>query len=95
MSISITQDIKTITDLKKNTHLVFEQVHDTGRPIFITVHGKPDVVILDAKVYEEQLKTIALGHLLSKAEKDVKQKRTRSARTFLKELKDNAKKISG
>ncbi|GAH71931.1 unnamed protein product, partial [marine sediment metagenome] len=41
MSVSITEDIKSVSDLKKNTHEIFEQMHCTGRPIIVTVNGKP------------------------------------------------------
>jgi len=94
MSVSITEDIKSVSDLKKKTHEIFKQMHCTGRPIIVTVNGKPDAVLLDAKVFERKLKTLNLGILLAEAETDVKKGRTRSARDFLKELKYRAK-VSG
>ena len=92
MSLSITEDIKSISDLKKKTREIFDQIHRTGRPVVVTVNGKPDVVLLDAAVFERKLKALNLGHLLVEAELDVKEGRTRSAREFLKEFK-HAKKI--
>ncbi|MEA1965354.1 MAG: type II toxin-antitoxin system Phd/YefM family antitoxin [Candidatus Aerophobetes bacterium] len=91
MSISVTEDIKSVSDLKRKTHEVFKQMHRTGRPIIITVNGKPDAVLLDAKVFERKLKTLNLGILLAEAETDVKKERTRPARDFLKELHHCAK----
>ena len=91
MSLSITEDIKSVSELKKRTREVFEQVHHTGRPVIVTVNGKPDVVLLDATVFEKKLKILNLGVLLAEAETDIKKKHTRSARDFLKELKRNAK----
>lgn len=37
MSVSITQDIKSVTDLKKRTNEIFRQIQRTGRPVIITV----------------------------------------------------------
>jgi len=91
MSLSITEDIKSVSDLKKKTHEIFEQAHHTGRPVIVTVNGKPDMVLLDAAVFEKKLKILNLGMLLSEAEADIKKKYTRPARGFLKELKRNAK----
>ena len=91
MSLSITEDIKSVSELKKKTHEVFEQVHHTGRPVIVTVNGKPDVVLLDAAVFERKLKLSNLEFLLSEAETDLKRKHTRPVRDFLGELKRNAK----
>ncbi len=90
MSVSLTEDIKSVSDLKKSTHRIFEQIHRTGRPIVVTVNGKPDVVLLDAEIFEKRLKITNLGILLSEAELEVKKGATRPAKHFLKELKERA-----
>ncbi|MEW6040253.1 MAG: type II toxin-antitoxin system Phd/YefM family antitoxin [Elusimicrobiota bacterium] len=94
MSVSIIEDIKSVSDLKKNTRHIFEQLHRTNRPIVVTVNGKPDVVILDAATFENKLKTLNLGVLLAEAEDEVKKGHLRSARKFIREFRQNAK-ISG
>lgn len=91
MSLSISEDIKTVSDLKKKTNEIFKQLHDTGRPIIVTVNGKPDAILMDVDVFEKKLKALNLGLLLAPAEKDVKEGRTNDARTFLKEFKKSAK----
>ena len=91
MSMSITKDIKSVTDLKKKTNEIFRHMHRTGRPVIVTVNGKPNAVLLDVEVFEKKLKAFNLGLLLAEAETDVKEKRTRPARDFLKEFKNIAK----
>lgn len=91
MSLSITEDIKTVSDLKKKTGDVFKQLHRTGRPIIVTVNGKPDAVLINVEVFEKKLKALNLSALIAEAETDVKERRTRPAREFLKELKRSAK----
>lgn len=91
MSLSITEDIKSVSDLKKKTNEIFKQLHQTGRPIIVTVNGKPDAVLLDVEVFEKKLQSLNLAALLAQAETEVKEKRTRPARDFLKEFKGNAK----
>ncbi len=86
MSISITRDIKSVTDLKKKTKEIFRQIHQTGRPVIITVNGKPDAVLIDAGVFEKKLKALNLGTILSVAESDIKSGRVRSADEFLEEF---------
>ncbi|MDI6822242.1 MAG: type II toxin-antitoxin system Phd/YefM family antitoxin [Actinomycetota bacterium] len=87
MPLSIIEDFKSISDLKKKTREVFEQIHRTGRPVIITVNGKPDAVLLDVSVFERKLRALNLGALLAEAEVDVKKGRTRPAQDFLRELK--------
>jgi len=94
MSLSISEDIKSVSDLKKKTNEIFRQMHHTGRPIIVTVNGKPDAVLLDAEVFERKLKSLNIGMQLAEAEKDVAEGRTRAARNFLKEFKKGAK-VSG
>lgn len=91
MSISITEDIKTVSDLKKKTCDIFKQLHRTGRPIIVTVNGKPDAVLINVEVFEKKLKALNLSALIAEAETDVKERRTRPVREFLKELKRSAK----
>jgi prevent-host-death family protein len=94
VSISLSEDIKSVSDLKKKTNDIFKQMHRTGRPIIVTVNGKPDAVLLDVEVFEKKMKSLNLGMLLAEAEADVKKGHTREARTFLKEFRGSAK-ISG
>jgi prevent-host-death family protein len=92
MSISFHEDIRSVTDLKRKTKEILEQIHRTGRPVVLTVNGKADAVLIDAKMYEKYLKAANLSALLVRAEEDVAAKRTRPMRSFLKEFK-NARKI--
>ena len=87
MSVSITEDIKSVSELKKKTREIFKQLHQTGRPVVITVNGKPDAVLLDVALFEKKLKALNLALLLAEAEADFKMGRARLARDFLKELK--------
>lgn len=91
MSISVTEDIKSVSELKKKTNEIFKQMHRTGRPIVVTVNGKPDAVLLDVEIFEKKLKTLNIGALLTEAETEVKAGHLRPARDFLKELKHSAK----
>ena len=90
MSLSISEDIKTVSDLKKKTNEIFKQLHNTGRPIVVTVNGKPNAILMDVDFFEKKMKALNLGLLLAQAEKDVKDGRTKDARIFLKEIKKSA-----
>ena len=91
MPVSLIEDIKSVTDLKKKTNEIFKQLHRTGRPVIVTVNGKPDAVLLDVDVFEKKLKALNLGLLLAEAEAEVKKGNARTAKDFLKEFKHSAK----
>ncbi len=87
MGIKFSEDIRSVTDLKRNTRSLLDQIHKTGRPVVLTVNGKADAVLMNAKAYEAYLSAVNLAHELVKAEKDVTAGRVRPARSFLKEFK--------
>ena len=94
MALSIAEDIRSVTDLKRHTREILDQVHQTGRPVILTVNGRADAVLLDATVYEKHLQAANLARLLSPAEAEAAANDTRPATEFLTELK-RAKKIQG
>ena len=91
MSVSFRQDIKSISDLKKKTSEVFKQVQETGRPIVITVNGKPHSILLDVDVFERKLKAFNLAALLAEGEEDIKQGNVEPADEVVRELRKRAK----
>jgi prevent-host-death family protein len=93
MTLRITEDIRSITDLKRNTNSVLKQIHKTKRPVVLTVNGKAEAVLLDAKEYEKIASAFNLLRLLMPAEEDIKNDRYKEARDFFKEFKRD-KKIS-
>ncbi len=93
MSLSPSEDIRSVTDLKRNTKQILSQVHRTKRPVVLTVNGRADAVLMDTRTYEKHLKASNMARLLARAEEDVAAGRTRPIRTFLKEFK-HGRKIS-
>jgi prevent-host-death family protein len=94
MPISLTEDFKTVAELKQQPEAILRQVHETGRPVVITVEGKPDVVILDAATYERQLKAGNLVRLLSEGEADIRAGRVRPAEEVFRELLRGEEEVS-
>lgn len=94
MTFSITDDIKTITDLKRNTNQIFRQVHETGRPVVLTVNGKAEAVLLGTKEFEKMSNALAVLKLLVPSENDIKEGWIKEADTFFEEFRRD-KKIQG
>ncbi len=87
MTINITEDIRSITDLKRNTNSVLEQIHKTKRPVVLTKNGKAEAVLLDAKEYEKISQAFNLLKLLAPAEEDVSAGRYQEATDFFRKFK--------
>jgi prevent-host-death family protein len=87
MTFSITEDIRSITELKRNTNSVLDQIHKTKRPVVLTKNGKAAAVILDAKEYEKITQVFNLLKLLIPAEKDISSGKYKEAKDFFKEFK--------
>ncbi len=92
MSFNLSEDIRSVTDLKRHTREILEQIHKTRRPVVLTVNGRADAVLIDAKTYEKHLRAFNLARLLAEAEEDISAGRARSARSYLREFK-SARKI--
>jgi prevent-host-death family protein len=88
MSFVFSEDIKPLSELKKSTRKILDHIHETGRPVVITVNGKPDVVLMDVNSFEKTLKLANLSSLLEEGERDVRLGKTRPAFQFLEEFKD-------
>src|SRR5262245_48987375 len=82
--MNLIEDIRSVTELKRKTREILDQVRRTGRPVVLTVNGKADAVLIDAKTYEKHLSASNMAKLLAPAELDVREGRTRSMRTFLR-----------
>lgn len=87
MAINIKEDILSITELKKNTHKILKQIHNTHRPVVLTVNGKAEAVLVDAIQYEKMVQAFNMAKMLKPAEEDVKKGRTRNVRKFFGEFK--------
>lgn len=94
MNISLSEDIHSITELKRNTKALLDQMHQTGRPIVLTQNGKANAVMMDVNLFEKYIMAKNMTVLLQEAEEDIKTNRTMDAREFIKQFKDE-NKISG
>jgi prevent-host-death family protein len=93
MTLSLTEDFKTLAELESDAGAVLDQVHCTGRPVVITKDGKPDVVVMNAKDYEWLVHCLNLSRMLHEAEAEVRAGKGRPAEEFFKEF-NHAKKVS-
>lgn len=51
--MDITQDIRPLTEFKRDTARFISRLKESGRPSVLTVNGKPALVIMDAEAWQE------------------------------------------
>jgi len=91
MALKITEDIRSITELKRDTTNVLAQIRKTNRPVILTINGKAEAVLIGAKEYEKMSNAFNLLKLLISAEEDIRKDRYKEARSFFRDFKRDKK----
>ena len=51
-TLNVSEDIRSLTDFKRHTTELTEQMKASGRPLVLTVNGKAEFVVQDAASYQ-------------------------------------------
>ena len=78
--------IRPSADLRNKYKEIAELCKKTGRPVYITVNGREDTVLLDSSVLDELYQTIELMQEINKGIADVHAGRTMSLEEAKKKL---------
>ncbi len=76
--MNILTDIKPVTYLKSRAADLLKQINETHRPVIITQNGEPKAVLQDPKSYENMRKAIGILKLISQAEEEIKDGKSKS-----------------
>ena len=88
--MDITEDIRPLTEFKRDTSRFVAHLKETGRPSVLTVNGKPALVVMDAKAWQDMLDVIEFARTVADIRKGLEQAgrgRGVEAATFFKKLK--------
>jgi prevent-host-death family protein len=89
--IDIVRDIDSLSNFKRNTAKFVKQMKKSGSPIVLTVNGKAQVVVQDAKSYQKMLELLDRAEAVEgirRGLEDVKQNRTDSLSDFEEKLSE-------
>jgi prevent-host-death family protein len=56
--MNLSKDIRSLSDFKRNTGELMEQIAESGEPLILTVNGKAKLVVLDTEAYQELIDSI-------------------------------------
>lgn len=83
-------DIQSLTDFKRNTAKYLKKMKKSRSPVVLTVNGKAELVVQDAKAYQEMLERIERAETvaaLRQGLEEFKRGEGRPARQALEELR--------
>jgi prevent-host-death family protein len=87
--LDISRDIQSLSKFKRNTSSAIAQMKQTGEPIVLTVNGKAEVVVQDAKSYQQLLDKIENLEAIAGIKKglaDIESGKTQPVTEFIDEM---------
>jgi prevent-host-death family protein len=84
--MNFSTQIKPISYLKSHTAEIAKELAKTHQPLIITQNGEAKFVVIDVCSYEKQEETLALLKILALGQREIEQKRFRSASAVFSDL---------
>lgn len=87
--LDISRDIQSLSNFKRNTSGLIEQMKQTGQPVVLTVNGKAEIVVQDAKSYQQLLDRIEELEAISGIRQgltDIESGKTRPVAEFVQDM---------
>ncbi|HXG64082.1 MAG TPA: type II toxin-antitoxin system prevent-host-death family antitoxin [Blastocatellia bacterium] len=84
------KDIQSLTDFKRNTAKYLRKMKKSKNPLVLTVNGKAELIVQDARAYQEMLERIERAETITAIRKGIEEFERgegRPAREALEELR--------
>ena len=78
--LDLANDIRSLSDFKRNTVELLDRLRETGHPLVLTINGKAEVIVQDAAAYQALLDRVETIEGIQRGLADVKAGRTKPAR---------------
>lgn len=85
-SVKFSTQVKPISDLKSHAAEIVKKISGDREPMLITQNGEAKLVLMDVRSYEEYEKTLALLKILALGNREIEQKKFRTANEVLMDL---------
>jgi prevent-host-death family protein len=72
--LKLSQDLRPVSDLKRQTSDIIHQVQETGRPVVLTEQGRGVAVVLSIQAFEDLQRSaerVKLQRAVDEAERDL------------------------
>ena len=85
--LDIADDIRSMSDFKRRTGQLLVRLKKTGHPLVLTINGRAEVVVQDARAYQDLRDRVEAIEALQRGFADVKAGRTKPARDVFARLR--------
>ncbi len=85
--LDLANDIRSLSDFKRNTLELLDRLRKTGHPLVLTVNGKAELVVQDAAAYQALLDRVEAIEGIQRGLAEVKAGRTGPARKVFARLR--------
>lgn len=85
--LDLANDIRSLTDFKRNTVDLLDRIRATGNPMVLTVNGKAELIVQDAGAYQALLDRVETLEGIQRGVADVKAGRTKPAQQVFDKLR--------
>lgn len=85
--LDLANDIRSLSDFKRNTVDLLDRIRKTGNPMVLTINGKAELVVQDAEAYQALLDRVEALEDIQRGVADVKAGRTKPAQQVFDKLR--------
>jgi PHD/YefM family antitoxin component YafN of YafNO toxin-antitoxin module len=85
--LDLANDIRSLSDFKRKTPELIDRLKATGHPLVLTINGRAELVVQNARAYQELLDRVEAIEALQRGFADVAAGRTRPAREVFARLR--------
>ena len=85
--LDLANDIRSLSDFKRNTADLLGRLRKTGHPLVLTINGKAELVVQDAAAYQTLLDRVEAIEGIQRGLADVKAGRVEPARRVFERLR--------
>ncbi len=85
--LNLANDIRSLSDFKRNTVDLLDRLRRTGHPLVLTINGKAELVVQDANAYQALLDRVEAIEGIQRGLTDVKAGRVKPARRVFSRLR--------
>jgi len=71
MQINARQDVKPVSDFRKDTAGVLKRLRETRQPVLLTQHGRSVAVLIDVEEYDNMEYELKFAQAIAEGLKDV------------------------
>jgi prevent-host-death family protein len=87
LMLDLANDIRSLSDFKRNTVELLDRLRKTGHPLVLTINGKAELVVQDAEAYQALLDRVEAIEGIQRGLADVRAGRTKPARQVFDRLR--------